>query len=99
MARLKSCHSKTARLAESRKFVTFKTARLAASRKLAPFKIEIHAISSRVADSKSTEKQPQILRLRSPQNARQTPLRMTDQIFNQLQNDDRSVIQSTPELR
>jgi hypothetical protein len=61
--------------------------RLAASCKFVPCKTGIHAISSRAADSKSNENQPQILRLRSPQNARQSPLRMTGQLFN------RSVIQ------
>jgi hypothetical protein len=32
------------------------------------------------------ERQPQILRLRLPQNARQTPLRMTDQLFSEFQS-------------
>jgi hypothetical protein len=31
------------------------------------------------------ERQPQIVRLRLPQNARQTPLRMTPQLFSEFQ--------------
>ncbi len=34
------------------------------------------------------EKQPQILRLRLPRDARQTSLRMTDQLFSEFQIQD-----------
>jgi hypothetical protein len=42
-------------------------------------------------NAKFAERQPQILRLRLPQKARQTPLRMTAQLFIEFQiRDDRS---------
>jgi hypothetical protein len=34
---------------------------------------------------KIVERQPQILRLRLPRNARQTPLRMTGQLYGEIQ--------------